>query len=64
MCCFVLMHVPCFSPVVFGSRTKFDQNLEPMVFEEYGVPRASGQRLNVIRNWHNIVLANAIAGDM
>lgn len=35
-----------------------------MVFEEYGVPRASGQRLSVLRTWHNIVLANSIAGDM
>lgn len=35
-----------------------------MVFEEYGVPRASGQRLSVLRTWHNIVIANAISGDM
>lgn len=35
-----------------------------MVFEEYGVTRSTGQRLTVIRTWHDIVLANAIAGDM
>ncbi|KAI5852547.1 glycoside hydrolase superfamily [Morchella snyderi] len=37
---------------------------KPMVFEEYGVTRSTGQRLTVIRTWHDIVLANAIAGDM
>ncbi|RPB05406.1 glycoside hydrolase, partial [Choiromyces venosus 120613-1] len=37
---------------------------KPMVLEEYSVPRSSGLRLSVYRTWHDIVLANAIAGDM